>query len=82
MLTATLVKLHQNAFKFANCPSEVRLDAHVTGARALIDLEDHRVSGIPEKRLLSPYVRTGPALSGLGLGLDICRRVSRRTKVI
>jgi len=76
MLAAAVGNLLQNAFKFTKRHSEVRLHAHVTGGRVLIDVEDHcggLSSAIPEK-LLSPYVQTGQDRSGLGLGLDICRR--------
>jgi signal transduction histidine kinase len=76
MLAAAVGNLLQNAFKFTKRHSEVRLHAHVTAGRVLIEVEDHcggLPSGIPEK-LLSPYVQSGRDRSGLGLGLDICRR--------
>jgi signal transduction histidine kinase len=76
MLAAAVGNLLQNAFKFTKRHSEVRLHAHVTGGRVLIEVEDHcggLSSAVPEK-LLAPYVQTGQDRSGLGLGLDICRR--------
>jgi hypothetical protein len=76
MLAAAVGNLLQNAFKFTKHHSEVRLHAHVTGGRVLITVEDHcggLPNGIPEKLLL-PFVQSGQDRSGLGLGLDICRR--------
>jgi signal transduction histidine kinase len=76
MLAAAVGNLLQNAFKFTKRHSEVRLRAHVAAGRVLIEVEDHcggLPSGSPEKLLL-PYVQSGQDRSGLGLGLDICRR--------
>jgi len=76
MLAAAVGNLLQNAFKFTKRHSEVRLHAHVAAGRVLIEVEDHcggLPSGIPEKLLL-PFVQSGQDRSGLGLGLDICRR--------
>jgi signal transduction histidine kinase len=76
MLAAALGNLLQNAFKFTKRHSEVRLHAQVAGGRVLIKVEDHcggLPSGIPEKLML-PFVQSGQDRSGLGLGLDICRR--------
>jgi signal transduction histidine kinase len=76
MLAAAVGNLLQNAFKFTKRHSEVRLHARVAGGRVLVEVEDHcggLPSGIPEKLLL-PYVQSGQDRSGLGLGLDICRR--------
>jgi signal transduction histidine kinase len=76
MLAAAIGNLLQNAFKFTKRHSEVRLHAQVAGDRVLIKVEDHcggLPSGIPEKLML-PFVQSGQDRSGLGLGLDICRR--------
>jgi len=76
MLAAAVGNLLQNAFKFTQRHSEVRLYAHVAAGRVLIEVEDHcggLPGGIPEKLLL-PFVQSGQDRSGLGLGLDICRR--------
>jgi signal transduction histidine kinase len=76
MLAAAVGNLLQNAFKFTKRRSDVRLHAQVAGDRVLIKVEDHcggLPSGIPEKLML-PFVQGGQDRSGLGLGLDICRR--------
>jgi signal transduction histidine kinase len=76
MLAAAVGNLLQNAFKFTKRHSQVSLNAHVTAGRVLIEVKDHcggLPSGIPEKLLL-PFVQSGQDRSGLGLGLDICRR--------
>ncbi len=76
MLAAAVGNLLQNAFKFTKRHTEVRLHAHVHGGRVLIDVEDHCGGfrpGILEKLTL-PFVQSDDDRSGLGLGLDICRR--------
>jgi signal transduction histidine kinase len=76
MLAAAVGNLLQNAFKFTKRHTEVRLHAHLDGSRVLIDVEDHcggLATGSAEKLLL-PFVQNGVDRSGLGLGLDICRR--------
>ncbi len=76
MLAAAVGNLLQNAFKFTKRHTEVRLHAHIDGGRVLIDVEDHcggLATGSTDKLLL-PFVQNGEDRSGLGLGLDICRR--------
>jgi signal transduction histidine kinase len=76
MLAAAVSNLLQNAFKFTKRHSEVHLYTRLSGNRILIEVEDHcggLPTGIPEKLLL-PFVQSGEDRSGLGLGLDICRR--------
>jgi signal transduction histidine kinase len=76
MLAAAIGNLLQNAFKFTKRDSEVNLHARVAADRLLIEVEDHcggLPAGAPET-LLSPYFQSGEDRSGLGLGLDICRR--------
>jgi C4-dicarboxylate-specific signal transduction histidine kinase len=54
----------------------VRLHAERSGDRVLITIEDHcggLPAGTPEQ-LFIPFVQNGADRSGLGLGLDICRR--------
>src|ERR1700733_10891192 len=76
MLAAAVGNLLQNAFKFTKRHSEVRLNTSLVADRLLIEVEDHcggLRTGSPEKLLL-PFVQVGENRSGLGLGLDICRR--------
>jgi signal transduction histidine kinase len=76
MLAAAIGNLLQNAFKFTKHHSEVRLRAYSVAGRILIDVEDH-CGGLPAEvpeKLLLPFFQKGENRSGLGLGLDICRR--------
>lgn len=76
MLSAALGNLLQNAFKFTQSHTDVQLRAYEVANRILIEVEDHcggLAAGEAEKLLL-PFVQNSPDRSGLGLGLDICRR--------
>jgi signal transduction histidine kinase len=76
MLAAAVGNLLQNAFKFTKRHSEVHLHTRLAADRLLIEVEDHcggLMTAAPEKLLL-PFVQSGADRSGLGLGLDICRR--------
>jgi signal transduction histidine kinase len=76
MLSAAVGNLLQNAFKFTKRNTEVRLSACSVEDRIRIDVEDHcggLAAGKPETLLL-PFAQNGDDRSGLGLGLDICRR--------
>jgi len=76
MLASALGNLLQNAFKFTKRRTEVRLHARVVADRILIDVEDH-CGGLPAgaaEELFVPFTQSGEDRSGLGLGLDICRR--------
>ena len=76
MLAAAVGNLLQNAFKFTKPHSEVRLHTSLAADRLLIEVEDH-CGGLPTgsvEKLSSPFVQAGENRSGLGLGLDICRR--------
>jgi signal transduction histidine kinase len=76
MLSSAVGNLLQNAFKFTQQHSEVQLKAYVHADRILIDVEDH-CGGLPSdtvENLLLPFAQGGEDRSGLGLGLDICRR--------
>jgi signal transduction histidine kinase len=75
MLAAAVGNLLQNAFKFTKARTAVRLHAYRRDDRILITVEDH-CGGLPAgaQNLLIPFVQKGADRSGLGLGLDICRR--------
>jgi signal transduction histidine kinase len=76
MLAATVGNLLHNAFKFTIRHTEVWLRGAACGNRVSIEVEDH-CGGLPEgatEKLMLPFVQAGKDRSGLGLGLDICRR--------
>jgi signal transduction histidine kinase len=76
MLAATVGNLLHNAFKFTLRHTEVWLRGAVSENRVSIEVEDH-CGGLPEgasEKLMLPFVQAGTDRSGLGLGLDICRR--------
>jgi signal transduction histidine kinase len=76
MLAAAVGNLLHNAFKFTIRCTEVWLRATASQTRVAIEVEDHcggLAAGAPDKLLL-PFVQNGADRSGLGLGLDICRR--------
>ena len=76
MLAAAVGNLLHNAFKFTKRHTEVWLRATASETRVAIEVEDH-CGGLPEgepARLLLPFVQGGADRSGLGLGLDICKR--------
>ena len=81
LLAAAVGNLLHNAFKFTKRHTEVWLRAIVTDDRVIIEVED-RCGGLPEaicETLLRPFVQGGSDRSGLGLGLDICRRAVETT---
>jgi signal transduction histidine kinase len=76
MLAATISNLLDNAFKFTIPHTEVWLRAGASANRVSIEVEDH-CGGLPEgatEKLMQPFVQAGTDRTGLGLGLDICRR--------
>jgi hypothetical protein len=76
LLAAAVGNLLHNAFKFTKRHTEVWLRVVATVDRVFIEVED-RCGGFPDEAceaLLRPYVQGGSDRSGLGLGLDICRR--------
>jgi signal transduction histidine kinase len=76
MLSSAVGNLLQNAFKFTQHHSEVQLKAYVHADRILIEVEDHcgGLTSDTAKNLLLPFAQGGEDRSGVGLGLDICRR--------
>jgi len=76
LLTAALVNLLQNAFKFTQPFTEITLNAYSREDRILIDVKDH-CGGLPfgaAESLFRPFKQVGADRSGLGLGLSIARR--------
>ena len=76
MLFSALGNLLQNAFKFTHRHTAVSLNAHASGDRVLIDVEDH-CGGLPPGdagRLFDSFAQGGADRTGLGLGLSISRR--------
>jgi signal transduction histidine kinase len=76
MLFSALRNLLQNAFKFTHRHSTVFLNAHASGDRVLIDVEDH-CGGLPPgdpERLFQSFAQGDADKSGLGLGLSMSRR--------
>jgi signal transduction histidine kinase len=68
--------LLQNAFKFSRERGSVRLRAHATADRVLIDIEDE-CGGLPPgqvEALFHPFNQRSTDRTGLGLGLVISRR--------
>jgi hypothetical protein len=76
MLAATVSNLLHNAFKFTIRHTEVWLRAAASANLVSIEVEDH-CGGLPEgtcEKLMQPFVQGSTDRTGLGLGLDICRR--------
>jgi signal transduction histidine kinase len=76
MLHAAVFNLLHNAFKFTKPDTDVTLRVQQVTDRVLIEVEDH-CGGLPlgaDEKLIRPFSQNGKDRSGLGLGLDICRR--------
>ena len=76
LLTAALVNLIQNAFKFTQPGTEIVVSAFRGKERVVIEVRDH-CGGLPPgaaERVFSPFQQAGPDRSGLGLGLSIARQ--------
>ncbi len=76
MLSSAVGNLLQNAFKFTHRASVVTLHAYAAADRILLDVKD-QCGGLPSgdtDQLFKPFNQSSDDRSGLGLGLDICRR--------
>jgi signal transduction histidine kinase len=79
ILTSVVANLLQNAFKFTRDGGHVKLRAHSTTDRVLIEVED-QCGGLPAGKaedLFRPFEQRSGDRTGLGLGLDICHRGAR-----
>jgi signal transduction histidine kinase len=74
-LLAALVNLLQNAFKFTQPGTEVRLTAEAVGIQVLVKVEDHcgGLSPGAAERMFAPFSMRSGDRTGLGLGLTIAR---------
>jgi signal transduction histidine kinase len=76
MIFSAIGNLLHNAFKFTKSHSDVHLHSHIEGKRVLIDVKD-QCGGLPNgatEGLFLPFSQKGVDRSGVGLGLDICKR--------
>jgi signal transduction histidine kinase len=76
LLLAAVANLLQNAIKFSQPGTEVRLSAYGAANRIQIDVADH-CGGLPpnaEATMFLPFAQNGADRSGLGLGLTIAQQ--------
>jgi signal transduction histidine kinase len=76
LLLSALENLLQNAFKFTQAHTEVKLTAYAAGPRVLIDVSDH-CGGLPAgdvDRMFIPFFQQSSDKTGVGLGLLMARR--------
>jgi hypothetical protein len=75
LLSSAVANLLQNAFKFTQYRTEVRLNAYASGDRIRIEVEDH-CGGLPTgdaEKMFEAFTQHDDDKSGLGLGLSIAR---------
>ncbi|WP_426110402.1 sensor histidine kinase [Massilia sp. PWRC2] len=79
LLIAAVANLLQNAFKFTQPGTEVRMSAHASGDHILIDVQDHCGGLRPgaAERMFLPFTQMGKNRDGLGLGLTIAKQTVR-----
>jgi signal transduction histidine kinase len=78
ILAAALANLLQNAFKFSKRGGCVSLVTRVSDDRVQFDVEDE-CGGLPPGKadeLFRPFQQRSEDLSGIGLGLSICRKAA------
>lgn len=76
LLLSAVANLLQNAIKFTQPGTAVRLSAYGVAARIQIDVADH-CGGLPagaEATMFLPFAQNGADRSGLGLGLTIAQQ--------
>lgn len=76
LLLSAVANLLQNAIKFTQPGTEVRLSAYGCADRIQIDVADH-CGGLPpnaEDTMFLPFAQNGADRSGLGLGLTIAQQ--------
>ena len=76
VLLSALENLLQNAFKFTQEHTEVKLTAYAAGPRVLIDVSDH-CGGLPAgdvNKMFIPFFQQNSDKTGVGLGLLMARR--------
>jgi signal transduction histidine kinase len=89
VLTAVVMNLLENGFKFTQPRTSVTLRVSATTERVLIEIQDE-CGGLPSGKvddLFQPFAQRSADRSGLGLGLAFCRwgteandgRISART---
>ena len=76
LLIAAVANLLQNAFKFTQPGTEVKMSAYANGDRILIDVQDHcggLQPGVAENMFV-PFSQMGENREGIGLGLTIAKQ--------
>jgi signal transduction histidine kinase len=71
------MNLIRNALQAMDYSGSIALRSGVRDGEAFVEIEDSG-HGIPDEikeRVFEPYFTTKPGGEGMGLGLDICRRI-------
>lgn len=78
-LLAAVANLLQNAFKFTQSGTEVRMSAYAMGEHTYIDVQDH-CGGLragAAERMFLPFTQMDSNRDGIGLGLTIAKQTVR-----